>query len=126
MSCSQISSALAQALVIPIPSSDGGISTFIKVGLSGQFYSPLTTGKTSVKQDINDVEDSDNVWKNYKKNLENTPFCTDQILRAVGLKELGLYKSMGELKKNLAITSVPVSSMLAPALVKLLSSYRRK
>lgn len=118
MSCAQISSALAQALVIPIPASDGKISTFVNVGLSPQFFTPSTTGKGRAIQDVNDTEDSGQVWKRYSKNLESTPFCTDQILHAMGLKELGLYNSMGELKKKLAITSVPVSSMLAPELIE--------
>lgn len=120
MSSSQISSALAQALVIPIPSSDGRINTFINIGLSPLFHTPLTTGKSRVVQDVNDVENSAQVWKKYKESLENTPFCTDQILTAVGLKPLETYNTMGELKKNLAITPVPVDSMLAPELIEAL------
>ncbi len=117
MSCKQISSALAQAFVVPLPSSDGQIKTFLNLGLSPQFHTALTTGKSRRIQGVAEIENSDQVWKNYKKNLENTPFCIDQILNAMGLKKLGLLNTMPELKKNLGIGSVPVSSMLAPEFI---------
>ena len=118
MSCQQISSALAQAFVVPLPSPDGQIRTFLNLGLTPQFYAALTTGKAMTIQDVDQVEDSDLVWKNYSKNLESTPFCIDQIFEAMGLKKLTMFSTMPELKKNLAIGSVPASSMLAPEYIK--------
>ena len=120
MSSSQISSALAQASVIPFPSSDGRINTFINVGLSPLFQTSLTTGKSRAIHAVNDVENRAQVWEKYRKSLENTPFCTDQILSAVGLKPLETYNTMGGFKKNLAITPPPVGSMLVPELVEAL------
>ena len=121
-SAEKITHALAQALVLPTPSSDGTPQMWLNMGLDPQFYRPEFTGKKKAHLSQNALEDHESVWRTYEKHRDETPFAVDQILEAVGLNKLPLYASMGEIKRILGIHTVAEENMLAPEYLK---SYRR-
>lgn len=117
-----ISSALAQALVLPAPSQDGNPQMWLNVGLNPQFHRPEFTGKKREVWDENALENPETVWKTYEHHREETPFVVDQILEAVGLSRLPLYSPMSEIKRLLGIKTVTEANMIAP---EYLNDYRR-
>ena len=121
-SAEKITHALAQALVLPTPSSDGMPQMWLNMGLDPQFHRPEFTGKKKARLSQNALEDHGSVWHTYEKHREETPFAVDQILEAVGLNKLPLYGSTGEIKRILGIHSVTEENMLAP---EYLENYRR-
>ena len=121
-SAEKITHALAQALVLPTPSSDGMPQMWLNMGLDPQFHRPEFTGKKKARLSQNALEDHGYVWHTYEKHREETPFAVDQILEAVGLNKLPLYGSTGEIKRILGIHSVTEENMLAP---EYLENYRR-
>ena len=84
-SAEKITHALAQALVLPTPSSDGMPQMWLNMGLDPQFHRPEFTGKKKARLSQNALEDHGYVWHTYEKHREETPFAVDQILEAVGL-----------------------------------------
>lgn len=114
MSAEQISRALFDAYVIPQPLLDGTVQSFMNVGSSGVFSRAEFTGKGKSIADENEIEDSKEVWENYRDHRIQNPFEFDQILETVGLKKLRLYSSVKEFKSNMKILSVRADKFLSP------------
>ena len=116
MPATQICQALADARVIPIPTTDGE-QMFLNLGGVPNFHALERIGKKARIWDVNETIDSALAWDKYREEREARPDDIDQILLAVGLKPLALYSTMGNLKTNLGLKSVPREDMLAPECV---------
>lgn len=110
---SRICQALADARVVPIPTTDGE-QMFLNLGGVPNFHAPERIGKKARIWDVNETIDPALAWDQYHEEREARPDDIDQILLAVGLKPLTLYSTMGNLKTNLGLKSVPREDMLAP------------
>ena len=114
MSSERISTALAQALAVPVPSKDGSIQAFLNLGLGEAFHSPVRTAKNRRQWEENEMLNHDDVWKVFESERTQTPHDTDLVLLAAGLRPLDLYCSMAELKRRLGIPNQPDADMIAP------------
>ena len=114
MSSERISTALAQALAVPVPSKDGSIQAFLNLGLGEAFHSPIRTAKNRRQWEENEMLNHDDVWKVFESERTQTPHDTDLVLLAAGLRPLDLYCSMAELKRRLGIPNQPDADMIAP------------
>lgn len=118
LSAEKISEALANAFVVPVPSSDGKISNFLNIGMNVRFHKPCYTGKGRVEQNLNDVEDNESIWKKFEANRNRHGALIDQILDVTNLNPLSLYNSVKEIKERLGILSVPANKFLSPEMEK--------
>lgn len=116
MSSPRICQALADARVIPIPTT-AGEQMFLNLGGVPDFHAPERIGKKARVWGVNETIDPEQAWGKYKEEREAKPDDIDQILLAVGLKPLALYSTMGNLKTSLGLKSVPREDMLAPECV---------
>lgn len=113
LTISQITEALLDATLVPMPSDDGRMDSFMNCGFNSEFFKPKYTGKTRQIQDENLLESSEKIYENFTKDQGLTPNHIDQILLAVGLTPLNFLNSLGEIKTKFGLKSLPNDLIIA-------------
>lgn len=103
LSAARISSALRQALLMPMPAPDGKVQQVLNLCLHPGFHTAELVGKGRYEGSSNDVVDHESVYDAFKENRSKTPDDLDLILKAVGLISPSFTTSMGDLKKRLGV-----------------------
>lgn len=103
LSAARISSALRQALLMPMPAPDGKVQQVLNLCLHPGFHTAELVGKGRYEGSANDVVDHESVYDAFKENRSKTPDDLDLILKAVGLTSPSFTTSMGDLKKRLGV-----------------------
>ncbi len=120
MSSDTIIDALSQALVMPTAAEQPEDIKFVNMGLDPEFHGLDICPKGRREAGINEVHNSDLVWKTYEAKMEEEPDKTDKIFLACGLQPLMFCNTMGDVKIRMGLKSVPVNHMLAPEFIRLM------
>lgn len=110
----RISQALSQARVAALPVGNGAEQLFLNLGESPRFHEAKRLGKGGIEWDLNDVIDSDTVWKRFAEERNKCADDTDRIFEAVNLRPLDLCTALGDIKSRLGLKTVPLNVMVAP------------
>ena len=88
MSSGKICNALRQALLVPLPSKNYKVQSFLNVGLSQSFNNKDVEKPGRERKELNDTVDEEQVWSAFEKERETRPDDLDLILKTAGLKPL--------------------------------------
>ncbi len=113
MSSERVCEALKQALVVPVPAKKGEAQVFLNVGLNQNFNDHKWEKRDRRQFNVDSTVDEGKLWELYEKERTAQPDDLDNILKAVDLKPLRVYSSMGDLKIRLGIKNAPNDIMIA-------------
>ena len=113
MSSERVCEALKQALVVPVPTKKGEEQTFLNVGLNQDFNAHKWEKCDRRQFDIDSTVDESKLWELYEKERTAQPDDLDNIIKAVDLKPLRIYSTMGDLKTRLGIKTAKADVMIA-------------
>lgn len=113
MSSERVCEALKQALVVPVPAKKGEAQAFLNVGLNQNFNDHKWEKRDRRQFNVDSTVDEGKLWELYEKERTAQPDDLDNILKAVDLKPLRVYSSLGDLKIRLGIKNAPNDIMIA-------------
>ena len=121
MSSGKICNALRQALLVPLPSKNYKVQSFLNVGLSQSFNNKDVEKPGRERKELNDTVDEEQVWSAFEKEREARPDDLDLILKTAGLKPLKVFNTMTEIKNNLGLSTCPNEVMISKCHLRYLS-----
>ena len=121
MPSGQICNALRQALLLPLPSKNPGIQSFLNVGLNQIFNNKDVEKPGRKRKELSDTVNEEQVWSAFEKERETKPDDLDLILKTAGLKSLKVFNTMTEIKSNLGLSTCQNEIMISKCHLRYLS-----